>query len=104
LTADEVAEMERQKRNENGDEPAEGVKEIDRPNPAAARTPNKGSQSRVARGNTPSSGSLKRKAGHAGMTSGSPLKKSKAGNGNGRMALARMPSESDDDGLGLVEG
>ncbi|KAI5857595.1 CCAAT-binding transcription factor (CBF-B/NF-YA) subunit B-domain-containing protein [Tricharina praecox] len=104
LTADEVQAMEREKRGSGGIGGdigmPDGAKEIEKPN-NATRTPNKGTQQqqqqRMATGNPPSSGSLKRKAGQAGLPQSSPLKKSKAG--NGRM---RVPTESDDD-LGMVD-
>lgn len=77
------------------------IKEMEKPsNPS--RTPNKAAQSRMNNtgGGTPgSAGSMKRKAGQAGLASGSPMKKSK---GNGRMAMNRgLPSESDEEALGL---
>ncbi|KAI5796644.1 CCAAT-binding transcription factor (CBF-B/NF-YA) subunit B-domain-containing protein [Geopyxis carbonaria] len=101
LTADEVAEMERRKRQDDG--PGDSIKELEKPN-NPTRTP-KSTQPRMgaSAGNggniTPNStGSLKRKVGQVGLVSSSPLKKSKVG--NGRMPM-RMQSDSDDDALVL---
>ncbi|KAF8251445.1 hypothetical protein K440DRAFT_579423, partial [Wilcoxina mikolae CBS 423.85] len=96
LTAEEVAAMERDKRGgENGDGGVqqEVIKENEKPS-NTARTPNKGSHPRMGSGNPPSSGSMKRKAGQAGLGTASPLKKSKPG--NGRVSLP-MSSGSEDD-------
>ncbi|KAA8909022.1 CCAAT-binding transcription factor (CBF-B/NF-YA) subunit B-domain-containing protein [Sphaerosporella brunnea] len=102
LTADEVAAMEREKRVENGREGGanEPVKEIEKPSNAIRTPNNKGSQPPrmgTNNGNLPSSGSLKRKAGQAGMGTGSPLKKTKAS--GGRQAAIRLGSESEDEDL-----
>jgi nuclear transcription factor Y alpha len=102
LTAEEVAAMDREKRGaENGGDGGENepVKEIEKPNNATRTPNNKGPQQRMGagNGNPPSSGSLKRKAGQAGMGTGSPLKKTKAG--NGRQVPVRLNSESEEDSL-----
>jgi hypothetical protein len=44
---------------------------------------------------------MKRKAGQAGLSSGTPIKKSKSA--GGRMPSTTLNSESDEDGLGLPE-
>jgi nuclear transcription factor Y alpha len=96
LTADEVAAMEREKKgDQNGDGVVQQeVREIEKPT-NTTRTPNKGSHPRgIGGGNTPQSGgSMKRKAGQAGLGTASPLKKSKAGNGR----VLPMSSGSEDD-------
>jgi hypothetical protein len=88
--------MERDKRGgENGDGGVqqEVIKENEKPS-NTARTPNKGPHPRMGSGNPPSSGSMKRKAGQAGLGTASPLKKSKPG--NGRVSMP-MSSGSEDD-------
>jgi nuclear transcription factor Y alpha len=95
LTADEVAAMERDKKGaENGED---GKAQQDK---NQTRTPNK-QQPRMGAPplNTPSTGgSMKRKAGAAGLPNSSPLKKTKpTGSGNGRMV--RQQTDSDEDGF-----
>lgn len=103
--------MERRKRDEEGSGGQPGVakgKELDKVNPNnnANRTPNRpphpmGTGSNGGSNTTPT-GSLKRKAGQAGLSSGTSGKKSKPG--NGRMPPPNMTSESEDDGLGDLVG
>ncbi|KAL0640378.1 Transcriptional activator [Maublancomyces gigas] len=114
LTADEVLDMERRKREEegsggNGQVGVVKGKESDKVNPNnnANRTPNRpphpmGTGSNGGSNTTPTGGSLKRKAGQAGLSSGTSGKKSKPG--NGRMPIPNMTSESEDDGLGDLVG
>ena len=104
MTADEVTALEREKQGQNGADggpPADGgVREIEKPNNATRTPNNKGPQARNgvgAPGNPPSGGSLKRKAGQAGLSS--PMKKVKQV-GGGR--IHRLPSESEDE-IGLGE-
>lgn len=104
LTADEVAAMERQKQSEGENFGQEPGKEPEKPT-SSHRTPNKTGQARMNSNNGPtvptpgSAGSMKRKAGQAGLPSASPMKKSK---GNGRVAMNRgLPSDSDEETLGL---
>lgn len=105
--------MERRKREEEGSGGNNGQagvvkgKESDKinPNNNANRTPNRpphpmGTGSNGGSNITPTSSSLKRKAGQAGLSSSTSGKKSKPG--NGRMPIPNMTSESEDDGLGLV--
>lgn len=109
--------MERRKREEEGSGGGGGVnngqagvskgKESDKVNPNnnTTRTPNRpphpmGTGSNGGSNTTPTGGSLKRKAGQAGLSTGTPGKKSKPG--NGRMSLPNMASESEDDGLGDI--
>ncbi|KAL7275445.1 Transcriptional activator [Rhizina undulata] len=118
LTADEVAEIDRQKREAEGggdgssnagnSSPASKPKEAEKPN-NPNRTPNNrgplthmGNSGNHGSNNSTPVGSLKRKAGQAGLTTGSPLKKTKPV--NGRMPMTRMPSESDDDALADLVG
>ena len=115
LTADEVAEMERQKKereglvddgvNNNGQIPSAAKgKEADKP--GATRTPNRAPHGGVhgsgGASNTPTTGgSMKRKAGQAGLSSGTPVKKSKPA--SGRMPSTALSNGSDEDGLGTEE-
>jgi len=110
LTAEEVQAMDREKRSSAGAGGGVGgdvggipdVKEVEKPSNAPRTPNNKGTQQlqqqqqqqRMAAGHPPSSGSLKRKAGHSGLSQSSPLKKPKAG--NGRMPM-RIPGGSDDE-------
>lgn len=114
LTADEVLDMERRKREEegsggNGQVGVVKGKESDKVNPNnnPNRTPNRpphpmGTGSNGGSNTTPTGSSLKRKAGQAGLSSGTSGKKSKPG--NGRMPIPNMTSESEDDGLGDLVG
>lgn len=114
LTADEVAEMERRKRDEEGSGGINGQagvvkgKESDKVNPNnnANRTPNRpphpmGTGSNGGSNTTPTGGSLKRKAGQAGLSSGTSGKKPKSGSGR---IIPDMASESEDDGLADLVG
>lgn len=115
MTADEVAEMERRKKEEEGSGGGGGGggnngqagvakgKESDKinPNNNTNRTPNRPPHPMGAGSNgnntTPSGGSLKRKAGPAGLSSSTPGKKSRPG--NGRLPISNLASESEDDVL-----
>lgn len=113
LTADEVAEMEKKQREQsgngvgdgnggnNGQPAAAAKKEVDKVN--ATRTPNRMPPNAAhphsgGGSSAPASGSMKRKAGQAGLPSSSPVKKAKSS--NPRSQMPNMNSESDDEELG----
>jgi hypothetical protein len=116
LTADEVAEMERHKKelegvgdNEGGNgQPTTAAKGKETDKSVATRTPNRpphgGPHGSSGGSSAPTTGgSLKRKAGQAGLSTGSPLKKTKSGGGGGRVSSSNLNSESDEDGLASAE-
>ncbi|KAG0642646.1 CCAAT-binding transcription factor (CBF-B/NF-YA) subunit B-domain-containing protein [Tuber brumale] len=114
LTADEVAEMEKKQREQSGNgagdsnggnngQPAAAAKNKEADKASAARTPNRMPPNAVhphsgGGSSAPASGSMKRKAGQAGLPSSSPVKKAKSS--NPRSHMTNVNSESDDEELG----
>lgn len=110
LTADEVQEMEKKQREQSGNgagdnggnngQPAAAAKNKEADKASATRTPNRMPPNAVhphsgGGSSAPASGSMKRKAGQAGLPSSSPVKKAKSS--NPRPQMPNMNSESDDE-------